>query len=137
MVTNTKAIEPSIVNPEFIEPVVRVFYIRDSNKFPVACVAYTQVTADEVAYGLSIHNPKDSFNKVLGRSIAIGRLEKSKEDEYIGLVKESDKHLIEASILSNIETKESIPVKIRKEAFRNVEQFYKQREANRLTAIIR
>jgi len=60
----------------------RVFYIRDASKFPVACVATTVIdetpgSSDlEIAYAVAIFNPKDSFDKVRGRQIAVGRLEK-------------------------------------------------------------
>jgi hypothetical protein len=55
------------------EPTVKVFSLRNENRFPVACVAYTQ-TEDEAIFAVSTHNPKDCFNKKLGRHIAVSRL---------------------------------------------------------------
>lgn len=58
---------------------MRVFYLRDRNQFPVACVASEKVTKGEetvVNFSLSALNPKDvkDFEKKRGRDIAEGRL---------------------------------------------------------------
>lgn len=53
----------------------RVVYLRDERKFPIAAIALTRrrEDPDAVAVGVSIWNPKDAFNKALGRKIAVGR----------------------------------------------------------------
>lgn len=49
------------------------FYIRDSRGFPVACVAAVNVSNDRAALGISVFNPSDKYDRVLGRKIALGR----------------------------------------------------------------
>lgn len=56
------------------------FYIRDANKFPLACVIVVPVEQIEhkdnavtFAVGISVHNPNDRFDAALGRRIAAGR----------------------------------------------------------------
>lgn len=58
-----------------------IFYIRDEKGFPIACVAAVKGhmngdkpdAADRVAIGISVHNPKDRYDRALGRGIALGR----------------------------------------------------------------
>lgn len=54
-------------------------YLRDENRFPVACVAI-KVADDLVSYNFatSTVNPLDrnKFSKILAKQIAVGRLEK-------------------------------------------------------------
>ncbi len=52
---------------------MRWFYLKDENKFPVACVA-SELDEDKVRFAVSTHNPLDPFNREMARRIAIGRL---------------------------------------------------------------
>lgn len=54
---------------------MRVFWLRDTNRFPLACVA-SEFDPDNntIAYGLSVYNPTDAFSKKRGRTVAEGRL---------------------------------------------------------------
>jgi hypothetical protein len=56
---------------------IKVFYLRDMNNHLVAAVAST-MQGNTVAYAVATHNPKDPFNKKVGRAIAIGRLASTK-----------------------------------------------------------
>lgn len=51
------------------------FYIRDVNKFPVACVV-SELRGDIIFYGVSVYNSKDQFNKHMAYNVAYGRLDK-------------------------------------------------------------
>jgi len=53
---------------------MRVFYLRNRDRFPVACIASRKVKGDVVEFAMSIHNPVDKYNKALGRQLAKGRL---------------------------------------------------------------
>lgn len=65
---------------------VRIFYLRDKQRFPVACVASaiqvnkitgadgTEVTESKLHYGVSVHNPLDTYSKKSARKIAETRL---------------------------------------------------------------
>jgi len=50
-------------------------FLRDKNNRPVGCVAYS-FSNDRMllSYGVSVHNPVDSFERSLSRQIALGRL---------------------------------------------------------------
>lgn len=52
---------------------VRFFYLRDENRFPVACVAHELVDG-YVRYAVSTHNPLDTYNKTMAKHIATSRL---------------------------------------------------------------
>lgn len=51
-------------------------YIRNEKGFPVACLAYTR-EGDQFKYAVSVHNPKDKFNREMARKVAGGRLLKN------------------------------------------------------------
>ena len=56
----------------------KIFFLRDRNKFPVACVASRLVATPAcffVAFSVATHNPSDTFSRARGREVAIGRLE--------------------------------------------------------------
>lgn len=54
----------------------RYLYIRNKNKFPVACVAIKfDPEKNLINYGISTHCPKDNFNRKLARQIAKDRLD--------------------------------------------------------------
>jgi hypothetical protein len=56
----------------------RFFYLRDKDKFPVACVASITNNTDRVQFALSIHNPRDIFDKTRAKEIALDRLRMGK-----------------------------------------------------------
>lgn len=58
---------------------VHYFHIR-LGQMPVACLAL-QVSEDQTraAFGLSIHNPRDTYSRKMGRQVALGRLTKTAE----------------------------------------------------------
>lgn len=96
---------------------IRVFYIRDASKFPVACVATRViderpgVKTPEIEFALAIHNPKDTFDKVRGREIAVGRLEKHKIQGYVGKEAGASKRILEL-----IARDEKLPQRVREAA---------------------
>src|ERR1017187_7043726 len=56
---------------------VRFFYLRDKNKFPVACVAsttFTTASGSYVAFAVSTHNPHDRYCRDCGKQLAKARL---------------------------------------------------------------
>lgn len=55
----------------------RIFYLRNKDRHPVACVAININRLQQVIqYQYASLNPKDSFVKKVGRTIASGRLVK-------------------------------------------------------------
>jgi hypothetical protein len=58
---------------------MRVFFVRNKNKFPVACVA-SEVTkkgdTEIVRFSMSSYNPKDTFDRERAKEIAKHRLAK-------------------------------------------------------------
>jgi len=57
---------------------VRIKYVRDMNRNPVGCIAYTVVN-NRISIGVASCNPCDPFKKEISRSLAIGRLVASPE----------------------------------------------------------
>lgn len=52
-------------------------YLRDLNKFPVACLAIqTEENVPEAKVQFAVYNPHDVFNRKKAREIATGRLAK-------------------------------------------------------------
>jgi hypothetical protein len=63
---------------------VRHFYLRDAQKFPVACVASKVLELvgegdarrpSRIAFAVSARNPKDTFSRDMARYVAYGRLQ--------------------------------------------------------------
>lgn len=52
-----------------------VFYVRNDNGFPLACVSAIKSASGGVNIGISVHNPRDKFDRHLARRIATGRAE--------------------------------------------------------------
>ena len=52
---------------------IRVFFLRDAQRFPVACVA-SELVDNTVFYAVSTHNPKDKFSRAFARKVALERL---------------------------------------------------------------
>jgi len=60
---------------EVRDPQPRIYYLRDQQKRPVACIASLRdATTDRVSFAVSTHNPLDPYSRKLGRAIALGRL---------------------------------------------------------------
>lgn len=57
-------------------------YIRNEKGFPVACLAYTR-EGDLFKYAVSVHNPKDKFDREMARKVAGGRLLKTPLKLYL------------------------------------------------------
>ena len=57
-------------------PDQKLFYLRDKNRFPVACVATRLVKTNKklVEFSVSIYNPEDSFSRDVAKRVALGRL---------------------------------------------------------------
>ena len=55
---------------------IRTMYLKNSKNRPAGCVV-TRLSEDKkfVSYQVSTCNPRDSYNKVVGRAIAVGRLD--------------------------------------------------------------
>lgn len=80
----------------------RIFYLRDKNHFPVACVA-SSVENNVLHYGVSTHNPLDVYNKPLARKMALIRLH-SKElpEKFGGMVECQDPKQAKQALLNAI-----------------------------------
>jgi hypothetical protein len=63
---------------------MRHFFLRDSNKFPVACIATEQTADNKIYYALSICNPRDfqCYDPERARHIAEERLTKHLSGAY-------------------------------------------------------
>lgn len=106
---------------------VRIFFLRNENKFPVACIASTieqVVDGAIVRYAISTHNPKDPYDKKLARSMALERLAKKKmwvhvrETPFEKLVGSSidlpdDPKLIKKMMLTEIANEADWPQRVR------------------------
>jgi hypothetical protein len=55
---------------------IRTMYLKNSKNRPAGCIV-TRLSEDKksVSYQVSTCNPRDSYNKVVGRAIAVGRLD--------------------------------------------------------------
>lgn len=53
---------------------MRLFYLRDTNKFPVACVISERFKDYRVRFAVSTHNPVDRYSKLDARNVAAIRL---------------------------------------------------------------
>lgn len=81
----------------------RFFYLRDSNKFPVACVVSTKNVQNQVQFALSIHNPRDVFDRIRAKEIALERLRAGK---ILGEVSFEPRSHIKTSIMTVIAASE-------------------------------
>ena len=77
---------------------VKVFFLRNKYRFPVACVALTEVEEGEVSFAVSTYNPRDPFNKSLAKHVALNRL--TYGGEFTGVVPAGDD--IKSNVLSYI-----------------------------------
>lgn len=100
---------------------VRYIYLRDTKRQPVACLAILYSAKNKkVAYGLSVLNPQDRFNRKVARELAAGRL--ALYGNYLDLseVPEINCHVITRRILTDLLTweHEELPGRARKAAKR-------------------
>lgn len=106
---------------------MRVFFLRDSNRFPIACVASEIITRDKdrkyVMFALSVCNPKDKqvFDRKRARSIAEGRMalllkstSRSKVERLSGFVPAQGN--IKRAIMQTLELDHSLPQQVRNAA---------------------
>lgn len=112
----------------------RIKYLRDKNKFPVAClaiylptlnkkkaskkvtskkkVASKKVTSKKskktrLSYQFSVLNPNDLFNKEMGRQLALGRL--VEKPHYVSVLGSVNKHKITEAVLNDLLTQSGVP----------------------------
>ena len=102
---------------------VRYIYLRDSKKAPQACIAVLYSPKNKrVAYGLSVLNPQDRFNRKVARELAAGRLALYGNEYHLDLSEapEINCHVITRSILIDLLTWEhdQLPGRARKAAKR-------------------
>lgn len=64
-------------------------YIRNEKGFPVACLAYTREDG-LFKYAVSVHNPKDKFDREMARKVAGGRLLKNESSSCMGIPLEDE-----------------------------------------------
>lgn len=93
---------------------MRVFFLRDHRKFPVACVASELVagpSADtkSVVFSMAIHNPSDKYDRHLGKAKAIGRL---KGHQYVSAICFQPKS-VRVDVLTAIIHNKTLPARVR------------------------
>lgn len=99
---------------------VRFMYVRDEKKCPVGCLAYRiekDSTTGEVnvTYGLSTHNPVDTFDRSRARLIAEGRLNQhGAVFHYQG--DDSKSNEVVSEVLRALRNDKTIPMRFRKAA---------------------
>lgn len=109
---------------------IRFVYLRDKRDQPISCIAVSYDKEDKkISFAISTLNPKDKFNKKLGREVAEGRLIKT--PYTIVLTKESSEitaHYITRCILEdlNMWSEGTLPARTRKAALRWLEQAAKK-----------
>lgn len=56
---------------------MRFFYLRNEQRFPVACVcsAIAQAHPERAQFTMSIFNPRDVFDKTRAKEVALGRMQ--------------------------------------------------------------
>lgn len=96
-----------------MEDDVRVFFLRDAKKFPVACVASRlNATKALVEFTISVRNPLDEFNRQRGRKIAEDRLTLNKGLHWVGFRPKQAKK----DVLTLIASMTTLPVRVREAA---------------------
>jgi hypothetical protein len=91
---------------------MKFYWLRDERNNPVAVVASEDnKEAGVVNFSLAIFNPKDDFDKVRGRAIAEGRLQKGKR--YATLLVDAE---IKHNLMRALEQDEALPMRIRRAA---------------------
>lgn len=94
----------------------RYFYIRNKNKFPVACVAMTlDRESNLIHYGLSTHAPGDNFNRKFARELAKVRMEKHNKTVAITQQEETKSFRgVLRSLLLHLMDEKELPTRTRK-----------------------
>lgn len=85
---------------------MRWFYLKDENKFPVACVA-SELMGDAVLFAISTYNPLDRFDREMARKVATGRLASKK---VLGIVPANEQRIKER-IVKAIAGNDQIPAR--------------------------
>lgn len=91
---------------------MRVFWIRDASRRPVACVATTlsSTEADTVRFAIAIPNPRDKFDRARGRAIAEGRLSKPHSRHLAWFVSPRE---AKRSVMEKIADDTTLPIRVR------------------------
>lgn len=99
---------------------IRFVYLRDDKKQPIACLAVAlDAETKKVAYGVSVLNPKDHFDRDVARDLAVGRLiRKTKTINLDHPTQEINGHYITRRIMSDLLQcdHEELPARARKAA---------------------
>ncbi len=100
---------------ELVKNEVRYFWLRDEKNRPVACIA-SEKDGMTVRLALAIHNPKDKFDKKMGRAVALARLRGNKHARFVSRingvgvsVKNVKKELLEILSLGRMYTETNKP----------------------------
>lgn len=95
---------------------VRFTYVRDKNRRPVGCVAFTlDRETNVVSWATSTHNPADTFDKKVGRKIATLRL--ANPNQFL-FNKETYSNNIITALLEQIANNKNEPNRLRRQANR-------------------
>ena len=98
---------------------MRVFFLRDATRFPIACVASEKVE-DLILYALSICNPKDKkvFDRRRARTIAEERMKlvlsstvREKVTQFSGYVRAEGN--IKRALMQELEADSTMPNQVR------------------------
>ena len=96
----------------------RYMYLRDQNKFPVACVAYLIDRNDNKAnYGIATFNPDDkhvTFDRTFLREIAVGRLALYRKIAHYPSKQYNSLAQINVAIVQAISKERELPKRTRK-----------------------
>jgi hypothetical protein len=96
---------------------IRFMFLRNANKQPVGCIA-VDVSIGLLTYGVSVLNPLDKFDRVLARSIAVGRWGSSTASRSVRIDTsvQPNMHQISATVMRDIADDHDAPSRARKAA---------------------
>jgi hypothetical protein len=109
---------------------IRYFWLRDETNRPLACIA-SDKDEETLHFSLAIHNLKDKFNKQLGKSVALARLQGNGHARFTSSFPVSQN--IKKELLTRIATGNGFGKDVIPESVRNAAQFrldnYKDKNA--------
>jgi hypothetical protein len=117
----------------------RYLYLRNANKFPVACIAYS-VSLDKgtVVYGISTYNVRDepSYDQRMARELAVGRAILNRQILFLpkGYHKLTD---IIWLLMSHLDQNKGLPTRTRKAVKAWLTRTLKQEQARSRIAFVR
>ena len=94
---------------------IRVTYLRDEVQRPIGCVVIQLHRAKGlIDYQYTVQNPRDDFNRKIGRQLAIGRL----VEDPISIIinKDADMHDISHAVMSDLLLAKDTPTRAFKAA---------------------